>query len=52
MPRQRLKTKVIFIPKLGRKRYTEVKDFSPISLTSFLLEKLIDVYLKVGHLKF
>lgn len=52
MPRQWLKTKVIFIPILGRKPYTEVKDFSPISLTSFLLERLIDVYLKVGHLKF
>ena len=48
------KTKVIFIPKPGKKSYTEVKYYRPISLTSFLLktlERLVNGYLKyrVSH---
>ena len=53
-PTQWLKTKVIFISKPGKKSYTEVKDYRPISLTSFLLktlERLVDGYLKEGSLK-
>ena len=33
--RQWLKSKVIFIPKSGKKSYTELKYYRPISLTSF-----------------
>ena len=38
--------RVAFISKAGRKSHTEVKDFRPISLTSFLLKGLVDRYLK------
>jgi len=39
---------VVFIPKPGKRDYTEPKSFRPISLTSFLmktLERMIDRYL-------
>lgn len=52
-PKQWLKAKVIFIPKPGRAGYTEVKDFRPISLTSFLLktlERLVDRWIRAGPL--
>ena len=52
-PSEWKKTKVTFIPKPGKKSYKQVKDFRPISLTSFLLktlEKLVDRYLKSGPL--
>ena len=39
-PSQWLKTKVIFIPKLGKKSYTEVKDYRPLSLTDILSKDL------------
>lgn len=41
--------KVVFIPKAGRIRYTNAKDFRPICLTSFVLktlEKLVDRYIR------
>ena len=40
-------TKVIFIPKVGKDNYFEVKSFRPISLASFLLKavkKLVNRY--------
>ena len=43
-PRQWLKTKVIFIPKPGKKSYTE-------ELLLKTLERLVDGYLKEGPLK-
>ena len=42
-------TKVIFIPKAGKKGWTSPKDFRPISLTSFVLktvERLVDRYIR------
>uniref|UniRef100_A0A1B6E7F2 Uncharacterized protein n=1 Tax=Clastoptera arizonana TaxID=38151 RepID=A0A1B6E7F2_9HEMI len=42
-------TRVSFIPKPGRRSYQTVKDFRPISLTSFLLktlEKIVDNYVR------
>ena len=42
-------SKVLFIPKAGRKDYAEAKSFRPISLTSFLLktlEKILDYYIR------
>lgn len=42
-------TRVSFIPKPGKKSYFTVKDFRPISLTSFLLktlERLVDTYIR------
>ncbi|CAB0038072.1 unnamed protein product [Trichogramma brassicae] len=41
--------KVVFIPKAGRVQHVTVKDFRPISLTSFVLktlEKVVDRYLR------
>ena len=39
----------MLIPKHGRNSYSELRDYRPISLTSFLLmsmEKLVDRYLR------
>lgn len=41
--------RVVFIPKPGKKDYTEAKSFRPISLTSFILkvlERLIETFIK------
>jgi len=42
-------TKVVFIPKAGKATHTTPKDFSPISLTSFLLksfERMISLHIR------
>jgi ribonuclease HI len=49
MPKAWRKVRVVFIPKPGRKDYSEAKSFRPISLSSFLLktmEKLIDRHIR------
>jgi ribonuclease HI len=49
MPRAWRKVRVVFIPKPGRKDYSEAKSFRPISLSSFLLktmEKLVDRHVR------
>lgn len=49
IPDQWTQVRVIFIPKAGRKDYSQPKSFRPISLTSFLLkamEKVLDRYIR------
>lgn len=46
--------RAVFIPKLGKKDYTEPKSFRPISLTSFILkvlERLIENHIRETTLK-
>lgn len=40
IPEQWTNVKVIFIPKAGKKDYSQPKSFRPISLTSFLLKTM------------
>lgn len=54
IPKMWEKVRVAFIPKPGRTTHSEVKDFRPISLASFLLktlERLFDFYLRGDVLK-
>lgn len=54
IPKVWSKTKVVFIPKAGKKDKTIPKSFRPISLTSTMLkimEKIIDEYIKSKFLK-
>lgn len=49
IPEQWTCVKVIFIPKAGKKDYSQPKSFRPISLSSFLLktmEKVVDRYIR------
>jgi hypothetical protein len=49
IPKDWLKVRVIFIPKIGRSLYELAKSFRPISLTSFLLKtmkKMVDLHIK------
>jgi ribonuclease HI len=49
LPKPWRRVRVVFIPKPGKKDYSEPKAFRPISLSSFLLktmEKLIDRYVR------
>ena len=51
IPTQWTKAKVVFIPKPGRLNHATVKDFRPISLTSFILktlERLVDLHIKTS----
>ena len=53
VPKQWQVARVVFIPKLGKASYREVKSFRPISLASFLLktlERLVEFHLKQGIL--
>ena len=53
-PLQWKNVRVVFIPKLGKKSYSDAKDFRPISLSSFFLktlERLVDRYMREGPLK-
>ena len=48
-PKKWKRTKVVFIPKAGKRSHTSPKDYRPISLSSFLLktlERLLDLYIR------
>ena len=48
------KVKVVFIPKPGKKGYSDATYFKPISLSSFFmktLERMVDRYIKKGLLR-